>query len=416
MINASIISIGDEICIGQIVNSNAAWIAEKLTLCGVNVRFHSSVRDSEEDIIGELNRLIPASEIIIITGGLGPTHDDITKDVLTKFFDDKLEFNNAVFESIKARYASRNMVVSERNRKQAELPHNCRVLRNEVGTAPGMLFETAGKYIISLPGVPSEMKFIMNDSVIPLISNKARQAGEIVLYRVLQTSGIPESTLADKIGDVNDFLGNGTLAFLPSAKGVRLRIGAIGSTMDYCKSELDRIENILRTKAGKYIFSTGDVQLMKIIADRLIEKSLTVSVAESCTGGLLGAEFTSMPGSSAYFIGGIQAYSNDVKTNQLGVEYSTIEKHGAVSRETAEEMSKNIRRKMNTDFGISITGIAGPDGGTAEKPVGTVWIAIANANAIVSQSYLLGNDRNSVRERAVTSALNLLYKILSEMK
>jgi len=413
MYKVSILTVGDEICIGQIVNSNASWIASSVTTLGAEVLTHVSVRDNAAEMKQALTNLINISDFVIITGGLGPTHDDITKPVLVEYFNDELEFHNESYENVLAFLRQRKIEPTERNRQIAFLPKTCTVLRNSVGTAPGMLFNFAGKGIAALPGVPSEMKSIMTSSVLPIIAQNIKlSAQEVVLYKTLQTTGIPESILAEKIGDVNEFLNGGSLAFLPSYKGVRLRIGVSGLDFDNCRKELDRIERHIKDRAGEYIFAVTEKSLVAIVGELLAFNKMTIAVAESCTGGLLGAEFTSIAGSSEYFIGGVIAYSNAIKERILGVSPKTLDDFGAVSEETAREMAENVRLRFASDIGVSITGIAGPGGGTEEKPVGTVWIGYSDNEQTLALNYNLGNDRNTNREKAVGNALDLLYKKL----
>ncbi|MFC2131036.1 competence/damage-inducible protein A [Bacteroidota bacterium] len=415
MFNISLLTIGDEICIGQVINTNAAWIASKCTLLGANVIIHSSIGDNKKEMYKELNRLIPVSDLIIITGGLGPTHDDITKPVLTEYFNDKLVLHKETLEHLEKLFQLRGYKFTERNRNQALLPSKAKLLFNNVGTAPGMLFEKGDKYIVSLPGVPAEMKSIMIDSVLPFIQKTmAERLDEVALYKTLHTTGTPESKLADMIGDPDIFMEGGTLAFLPSYRGVRLRIGIKAKSFDIAKEKLFHIESELNKRAGKFIFGSDEESLVSKVGSLLGEKNKTVSVAESCTGGLLGGEFTSVSGSSEYFSGGVIVYCNKAKEIVLGVGHETLKEFGAVSEQVAIELAANVRKKFDTDYGIGITGIAGPTGGSEDKPVGTVWIGLADSNIAFAKKYVFGNDRDMNRERAVGTALAMLLKNLSD--
>lgn len=417
MFDISIITIGDEICIGQIVNTNAAWIAGKATSTGANVKLHSTIGDNKESLINELNRLIPLNDLVILTGGLGPTHDDITKNVLCEYFQDKLILHNDTLDYLKKIFSLRGYTLTERNMEQAYLPSKCIVLKNEVGTAPGMLFEENGKFVISLPGVPAEMKFIMNDSVIPFISSKIAERNDyVVLFKNLQTAGIPESKLADMIGEPKEFLGDCTLAFLPSYRGVKLRIGVSGKNFDTAREKLFKIEKTINEKVSGNIFSADDESLISKVGSLLSERNLTVAVAESCTGGLLGAEFTSISGSSKYFSGGVIAYSNEIKEKILNVSKNNLMKFGAVSEQVAFELASNVRDIFKTDVGIGITGIAGPTGGTVEKPVGTVFIGLAFRDNIKVKRFVFSTEREVNRERAVGTALTMLLQELQNNK
>mgnify|MGYP000098599206 CR=1 FL=1 len=416
MVNLSILTIGDEICIGQIVNTNSAYIASKCTALGFNVLIHSIIPDKKDMMIAELDRLMGLSDVVIITGGLGPTEDDITKATLCEYFSDKLEFHQPTFDFLEKWFSSRGRIMNDLNKSQAYLPSNCKVLRNLHGTAPGMLFEKDGKVVISLPGVPKEMKYIMEDSVLPhlkemLINKKT----DMMLFKTIHTAGIFESDLAILIGSKSNFPEECSFAYLPSYKGVRLRIGVNCQNIEEGHKKISKIESYLMDKISKYVVGTDSDDLVLSVSNKLRQKNLTVAVAESCTGGLLGANFTNYSGSSDIFKGGIIAYSNEIKIEILGVEKTTIDTFGAVSQQTAVEMAKNVRDKFKTDFGISITGIAGPTGGSPEKPVGTVWIGIADENQVFAKIYKFGEDREVNRERSVGAAFTMLFEELIKM-
>ena len=415
MLNISIITLGDEICIGQIINTNASWIASECTKLGAKVITHSTIRDDRDNIVSEINRLIPVSDFVLITCGLGPTHDDITKNVLCDYFNDVLTLHEPTLQHLKKMFKFRGYELTDRNKEQAMMPSKSTALPNNVGTAPGMLFEKDGKYIISMPGVPAEMKHIMNNHVFQIIQNKIIELNDtIVLYKMLNTTGIPESKLADMIGEPDEFLNGATLAFLPSYRGVRLRIGVSDINFRNAKSKLEKIEKEIFKRAGYFIFATDEEYLISTVGKKLTQNKLTVSVAESCTGGLLSAEFTSISGSSLYFAGGVIAYSNEAKKKILKVNSNSLIKFGAVSEQVASELAINVRNLFNTDFGIGITGIAGPTGGTREKPLGTVFISIADKNSVIVKKYVFGNDRDINRERAVGTALAMLLNKLND--
>jgi nicotinamide-nucleotide amidase len=411
MLRVSILTIGDEILIGQIVNTNAAWISQKCLETGATVVNHLVVGDTESEIFYAIDTLLKKSDLVLITGGLGPTADDLTKPVLAKYFNDRLVFNENVLDWIKEFYKKRGISeVSERNRNLAFVPSKCKPLKNELGTAPGMLFEYEGKIIVSMPGVPKEMQFIMNNYVLPILKEKiATEHHNAHLYTVIQTCGIAESVLADKLVGVENILNGLNLAYLPSYKGVRLRIEAKNIPIDIAKKQIENVKSFIYSKIGDYIFGEGETSLSETVGKLLTERNKTVSVAESCTGGLLGGEFTRISGSSNYFLGGIIAYSNEIKIKILGVKQETIEHFGAVSRETALEMAENVRKLFNSTYGISITGIAGPTGGIATKPVGTVWIGLATPNQTIAKLHNFGGDRDINRERSVFAALSMLY-------
>ncbi len=414
MIQCSILTIGDEICIGQIVNTNAAWIAAHCSEIGCEVIAHSIVGDDSEEIKSELKRLSQISDYVFLTGGLGPTHDDVTKKVLCEYFNDSYIWHEPTLLWLQDFYARRGRPLTERNKLQAFLPSVCEVLSNERGTAPGMLFQKDGTIVVSMPGVPREMMYIMEQHIFPrieqhfLLQHQTRN-----MYRTLMTIGVAESDLADMIGDVSKFLDpHSSLAFLPSYSGVRLRIGAHDVHNDKAIEILNSLEKILRQKAGKFIYGSDNISIEKTVAQLLTERGETVSVAESCTGGKIGAAFTDLSGSSAYFIGGVLAYSNTVKVQELGVKSEEIEQYGAVSEEVARSMSQGVRHKLQTDYGIAATGVAGPDGGSDEKPVGTVWISLSTPSTTITKRYIFGNDRAANRDRTVGAAFDMLYRYL----
>lgn len=408
--NVSLISIGDEICIGQTLNTNAHWLSKELIKLGANVYSHLTIKDEEEEIISSIEFLKKNSDIIIVTGGLGPTHDDITKKVLTKYFNDKLEKREDVLVYLKEYFSSRNRPFLDRHNEQAMLPSKSKIFDNRVGTAQGMLYFGEGYELLSMPGVPREMKYIMSNSFLNYVKNKIiENKHSVKVYRTIRTAGVPESTLADLIGDVS-FLNGNSLAFLPSYSGVKLRIGTEASSFEEANRVLDSLQEVIYFKCGKYIYSDSDEELENQLANLLVENQLTISAAESCTGGMFGSRITSLPGSSKYFNGSAVTYSNQAKMDILGVEKSTLENHGAVSEECAIEMAKGALNLYNTDFAISITGIAGPDGGSDEKPVGLVWIGFASKTESVAYKHIFSKDREINRELAIYNAMNLLIK------
>ncbi len=411
MIKVSVLTVGDEICIGQVVNTNASWISQRCVEEGCQVVSHSVVGDQEGMIISELNRLMNISDIVLITGGLGPTSDDLTKPALAKFFDDELVFREEILDWIREFFAKRGVQeVSERNKMLAFVPSKCIALKNIYGTAPGMAFFKDNKVVVSMPGVPKEMQFIMNEYVLPLIRNKVEIERPIVeIYEVIQTCGIPESVLADRLRGIDSIHQDVRVAYLPSYRGVRLRLNSTGWTKAEALEKSKRVKNFIYLKVGDYVYGEGERSLSETIGELLKGKKKTLSVAESCTGGLLGGEITNISGSSDYFKGGVIAYSNEVKIKVLGVKPQTIEQYGAVSEQTAKEMAEGVRKLLNSDYGISITGIAGPTGGTLEKPVGTVWIGLADSSSVFAKKFLFGGDRAINRERSVAEALTMLY-------
>jgi nicotinamide-nucleotide amidase len=415
--NIALLTIGDELCIGQIVNTNASWIADRCTQIGASISCHSTIRDNPVDIIHELDRLRINNSMIIITGGLGPTHDDSTKSTLCSYFHDTLIEHQETLLYLQERYKSRDIVLSERNREQAFVPSSCTVLKNPRGTAPGLLFTQKDCTFIALPGVPSEMKGIMQEYVIPIIQDHFLKEKSLKpFYRTLITKGIPESTLADLIGNPDEFLEmQETLAFLPSFQGVRLRLGVYHHNAEHAKQRLDVLEQILMNKAGKYIYAKDQENLLSKTIENLLIHKKSLSVVESCTGGKLGSLCTELPGSSVFFKGGFITYSNELKEKLVHVRHDTLLEFGAVSEQTAIEMAIGGRNILDTDFCISITGIAGPDGGTNDKPVGLVWIGLSSKNRTFAKKHIFGTDRDMNRERSVYAALSMLYDELHQL-
>ena len=449
MAKAEIISIGDEILIGQITNTNAQWMAQQLNLIGISVTHLVTVGDNREDMLSAFQQAAMRSDIVLITGGLGPTSDDITKPVLCEFFNTKLVFNEKCFEDVKFQFESRNIKMPEANRGQAEVPENCTPIRNKNGTAPGMWFstpsqpspkgkafhapssppppaeasvraglgETGEGVFVSLPGVPYEMKAMMEEFVIPELKKKFQK--EFIVHKTVHTQGIGESMLAEKIKDWEDSLAEKEikLAYLPAPGQVKLRLSAKGNNEKKIIETVNERITALRKYIPEYIFAIEEYgkepeTLEKIIGDTLRHKKKTLAVAESCTGGYIGHLITSLAGSSDYFNGGIIAYADEIKKNVLKVDEKTLEAKGAVSREVAEQMSEGVRKRLKADFGVATTGIAGPAGGSLEKPVGTVWISVSSAEKTISEHFLFGNNRERNIRRAALSSLNMLRNML----
>lgn len=413
MYTIAVLTIGDEICIGQVVNTNAAWIAEQCTAIGAQVVAHSSVGDDPHRMLEELKRLSGKHHCVIITGGLGPTHDDITKDVLCTLVGDVMIEDPEVLEDLKQALQRRGRPFTERQRGQAMRPSVAVVLPNKVGSAPGLHLTYNDSAMISLPGVPREMKAIMTESVLPMISKSIADGNhDVMMYETMIAAGCTESTLADMIGPPEEFLRGASLAFLPSVNGIRLRIGVSALTQAQGKQRIAEIESIIRERAGVFIVGAGTDSVSAIVHRELLSTSSTISVAESCTGGLIGTILTDTPGSSGYFMGGVECYSNASKVRDVGVDVGTLEKCGAVSRECVSELAVKIREKFQTTIGVAVSGIAGPDGGTDEKPVGTVWMAVADEKGVEARVHNFGTDRTTTRERAASTALTMVLRRL----
>lgn len=407
-----IITIGDEILIGQIVDTNSAWMAQQLNELGIRVKQISSVSDHKQHILDALREAEERADIILITGGLGPTKDDITKHTLAEYFGSTLVLNEEALENVKRIFARFNREVTEINRKQAEVPHNCKVIQNPQGTAPAMMFERNGKLFFSMPGVPFEMKTIMEDSVLPLL--KERFIGTTLIHENILTVGIGESFLASEIEDIEDALpAHIKLAYLPKLGQVRLRLTAEYHG-EYDASELSQIKQAIIARVNKHVVAESDISFEEAILNLLIKHKATLSTAESCTGGYIGHLLTSIAGSSRAYEGGAVSYSYDLKKSILGVKQETLDTFGAVSKETVEEMAWGAIREFNTTYSIACSGIAGPGGGTEDKPVGTVWIAVADKQKVFSKRFQFGNLRMQNIERTAVQALYMLFKMIKE--
>lgn len=418
---AEIITIGDELLIGQVINTNQAYIAERLNSVGVFVERMTTVGDNRPDILAAFTSAWERFDVVCVTGGLGPTHDDITKKVVCEFFKTNLVRNDQVANSVKAVYARRQIPWTPAAEEQVLVPRTCTVLRNSAGTAPGILFESGdngrSKFFVVMPGVPFEMKTIMDDELIPRFE-KAR-FGTVVRHLTLKTTGIAESMLAAEIGDVQGVIGTDgttTLAFLPNPLGTKLRITVRGISADEAEEKIRSADARIRAKVQKYIFSSDEKDLEDVVGLLLTERKLTLAVAESCTGGMIANRITNVSGSSNYFNRGFVTYSNASKIELLGVRSDLIEQHGAVSREVAQAMAVGARRRSGVDIAISTTGIAGPTGGSTEKPVGLVWIGYAESTGSLALKFNFGDHRLHFKERASQAALELLRKKLLKIE
>ncbi len=408
---AEIITIGDEILIGQIVDTNAAWIAEQFNLSGIEIYQITSVHDDTEHIKEALQNAEEKVDLVVLTGGLGPTKDDITKHALCEYFNTKLVFHEPTFEHIKQRFKNRNIDLNKLNRDQALVPEACTVLANKVGTAPGMWFEKDDTIFVSVPGVPFEMKYLVENEILQRLQNNGKT--KAIFHKTVQTQGLPESMLAQRIENwENSLPKNIKLAYLPNPMSVRLRLSAIGNNLNELKVEVqDEIER-LKQLIPDHIFGFDNETLAEVIGRLLLKKGQTLAVAESCTGGYISHLITSVPGSSGWYKGGVTAYSNEIKQQLLGVSAGTLEKHGAVSEQVVCEMAEGARRKMKADFSVATSGIAGPTGGTEEKPVGTVWIAVATPGKIFAEKFVFGDNRERNIIRSSQTALQILRRTI----
>lgn len=410
---AQIITIGDELLIGQTVDTNSAWMGAELSKRGFDICRKISIHDRREDILGALAEVTGKSDIVLITGGLGPTSDDITKQTLCEFFCTKLVTNQVVLDMIEEMYRKRNWPMNDNNRRQAEVPEACRVLTNAAGTAPGMWFEKERTIFISMAGVPHEMIYIMKEHVLPELEK--RFSTQAIIHKNIMTYGIGESSLAEILtGFEKDLPAEIKLAYLPSYGIIKLRLTATGPDKLHLENIVEHQVKKLYNTIPDLIYGEDEESFEAAIGSKLKEKGATLCTAESCTGGKIASMITSIPGSSAYYMGSVIAYDNTVKEDLLGVTPETLEKYGAVSRECVEEMAEGARRLLKTDYSVATSGIAGPDGGTREKPVGTIWIAVTSESGTKAQRYNFGTDRIININRFSVAALNLLWKEISK--
>ncbi len=414
MAQVEIITIGDELLIGQIIDTNSAWLAQQLNLAGFAIKQITSVSDNREHILQALELAESRANIIITTGGLGPTADDITKPAFAEYFQSGMRIDEGVLADVTAYLTQKGRQVGENNRLQALVPEKCTVIRNHIGTAPVMWFEKNDKVFISLPGVPFEMKELSSSRVIPKL--KERFKTPKIYHKTVMTNGLPESVLADKIKDWADALPEYMkLAYLPSPETVRLRISVSSfeqNIENMVNEQIDKLQPLI----GKYIFAYNDEYLQETIGKILSQKNATMATAESCTGGSIAQLITSIAGSSQYYKGSIVAYANETKMALLDVPGEMLEKFGAVSKEVAEAMAKGAIKRLNTDFAVATTGIAGPDGGTPEKPVGTVWIVAASKDKVISRVYTMNIKRDINMRLASSAALQLLRFLILEIE
>ncbi|MDX9729249.1 MAG: competence/damage-inducible protein A [Bacteroidales bacterium] len=409
MNSAEIITVGDEILIGQTVDTNSAWMGMQLSMRGIRVNRITSIPDRREEIINALDEALGRAPLVLMTGGLGPTSDDITKETLAEYFGSRLVMDPEVLAEISERIARRNLEMNENNRRQALVPECCRVLANHSGTAPGMLFDKDGSIIVSMPGVPFEMKHIMQTHVLPML--ESMPGGRTIVHRNIMTYGTFEAKLAERLDGFESQLPDSVrLAYLPAHGVIKLRLSGTGDDGEDVRRIVEEQVRKLYEIIPDVIYGEDEVTLEEVVGRLLLHNKLTLSTAESCTGGKIASLITSVPGSSGWFTGSVVAYDNSVKTGVLGVSPATISRFGAVSEETAREMAVGMLRLAKTDYSIAVTGIAGPDGGTPEKPVGTVWIAIASRNGVTAERHRFADDRTINISRSAYTALNLLRK------
>jgi nicotinamide-nucleotide amidase len=404
---AELLTIGDEILYGQIIDTNSQWLSLELNKVGIKVIRKTSIGDVENEILTAFAEAEKRADLVLITGGLGPTSDDITKPCLAKYFNCEIKVHEEALAEVTEFFVSRGRTLTETNRQQAALPVCCTKITNTIGTAPGMWFERNGKVFMSMPGVPHEMKRMMRESVVPRLLKTFSMP--VIVHKVICTVGIGESMLADKISEWEKALPEHVkLAYLPSLGEVKLRLTAVGTDVNVMRQQIDNLTENLKPLAGDYIFSFDDESLEVVVGKILRSKKLTLSIAESCTGGYVSHLITSVPGSSEYFIGSMIPYAYEIKMRQLGVKPETLEKYGAVSEPTINEMANVVRARFNTDIGVATSGIAGPGGATPDKPVGTVWIAYSDKHRTVTKKLQLSKDRMINIRMASAAVLNLI--------
>lgn len=406
-----IITIGDELLIGQIVDTNSAYIAKELAKNGFSTEHMYSVSDKKEAIIEAIQRSFSQVDIVLLTGGLGPTKDDITKTVLCEYFQTKLVFSQDVYDDVQELLSYRPNAMNGLNRQQAFVPQSCTVIRNKVGTAPIMWFEKNKKILVSMPGVPNEMKWAMEHAVM----DKLKRFFQLptILHQHIIVYGYPESVLADTLTDWENNLPNSiSLAYLPSISHVKLRMSAIAEDATLLSIQMQKQVELLKTILGKAIIALEDKPLEELLSNWLIDNNLTLSVAESCTGGNIARLVTSISGSSAYFKGGVIAYANEIKEQVLAVSTHSLTEYGAVSQQVVEQMAKGVMKLTGSDVAIATSGIAGPSGGTENKPVGTVWVAVCNRHTVKSHCFSFGGIRERVIERASYAGIIMLKELI----
>lgn len=402
-----IISIGDELLIGQTLNTNAHWISKEMNTIGFAIREHVSIADTEEAILHAVAHALSKSDVVLITGGLGPTKDDLTMPVLNKYFGGELVRDEAVYAHIEQLITSRGYEMNENNQSQATVPNNCKVVHNANGTAPGLWFEEDNKVVVAMPGVPYETKAMVTDIIIPWL--KERYELPEIINQMVYTQGLPESMLAEKIADWEDDLPETIkLAYLPSPGRVKMRLSSTGKDRVAMQLRIDAQVELLKNIIPEHVYSADNEDLGSLIGELLRSENKTLATAESCTGGYTAHLITRVAGSSDYYKGSVISYANEIKVNELNVKPIDIEQFGAVSRQVVEQMAVGVQQKMKTDYAIATSGIAGPTGGSDEKPVGTVWIAIATPEGVISKKHVFGKQRDVNIERAAITALGML--------
>lgn len=408
---AEIITIGDELLYGQVIDTNSAWMGEELGKIGIRVKQITSISDDKAAICHALTQALATVDVVLMTGGLGPTKDDLTKHTLAEYFKTDLQLHQPSLDDVEAIFKRFNRPMLEVNRQQAFLPATCTAIRNALGTAPGMLFQEQGALLFSMPGVPFEMKLMMTQTVLPHLKKHFQLPH--IMHKVVQTIGIGESFLAEQIAEWEDELpANLKLAYLPNVAGVRLRLTGVADEEKDLETQMQTQINQLTALIPRHIFAYGEVSLEEAVGQMLQARHLTIATAESCTGGMVAHKLSSVPGASAYYKGSVVAYSNDVKMAQLHVSPQTLAEHGAVSEETVKQMAEGVRQLLQTDVAVATSGIAGPHSGLSEKPVGTFWIAYTDAHQTIARKFFYNKTRLLNLEYTTLQVLNLIRQNL----
>jgi len=409
---AYILTIGDEILLGNTLNTNAAFIGEQLYEINIPIIKTSVVGDDNTAILNELKIASDSADVILITGGLGPTHDDVTRKSIVDFFKTELIESQEVLNDIKALFEKRKREVTSVNADQAKVPKIAEVIRNQYGTAPGLWIEQEEKIFVVMPGVPYEMEAMIESTVVPKLKDKLGEEKLFLKKKMLLTTGIPESTLFERLGNLDELLQGAKLAFLPNQFGVKLRVAVEGDEEKEVKEKLMEVEQRIRSKAGRFIYGAGEDQLEAVVGRLLLEREMKIATAESCTGGLLGNMLTNVSGSSKYFERGVICYSNAAKVEILKVDEDTIAKQGAVSPDVAMQMAEGVKSTSGSDIGIATTGIMGPTGATADKPIGLVFIGYCDEKVCTAKKYQFGEDRLLNKQRTAQAALEFVRRQL----
>jgi len=409
---AYIITVGDEILLGNTLNTNAAYIGEQLFEINIPVIKTSVVGDDNQSILSELKLASEISDLILLTGGLGPTHDDVTRKSIVDYFNTELIENQEVLEDIKVMFEKRNRIVTSVNLDQAKVPKIAEVIRNPLGTAPGFWIEKDNKVYVIMPGVPYEMKSMMESTVVPKLSERKETEQKIFKKKMILTTGIPESTLYERLGNLDEMIQDAKLAFLPNQYGVKLRLSIEGDDEKELSNKIMEIEQRVRSKVGRFIYGVGDDILEAVVGKLLLDREFKIAIAESCTGGMVANLLTNISGSSKYFERGIVCYSNAAKVELLKVDEDVIIEHGAVSQEVAMQMAEGVKSTSGADIGLATTGIMGPTGATENKPVGLVYIGYCDDKVCTAKKFIFGEDRLLNKQRTAQAALDFVRRQL----